>query len=81
MWSQCEIVGNQNTGVARMACCPLAPEASTCRAVEVLQFRDPTAARVGPLAIQLHNGGIQDEYRSLYVESPVVTSPDAFITT
>ena len=64
-----------------MACCPLAPGAVTCRAVEVLQFKDPTAGRVGPLAIQIHNSGINDEYKSLYMESPVVTSPDQFITT
>ncbi len=79
-WAQCEIVGNQQTGVARMACCPLAPGAKTCKAVEVLQFKDATAGRVGPLAIQIHNSGIQDEYKSLYVESPVVMKPDDFIT-
>jgi predicted secreted protein len=81
VWSQCEIIGNQNTGVARMACCPLTAGAATCRAVEVLRFRDPTAGRVGPLAIQIHNSGIQDEYKNLYLESPVVTNPDSFITT
>ncbi len=63
-----------------MACCPLSGGAVTCKAVEVLDFKDPTAGRVGPLAIQVHNGGIQDEYKSLYVESPVVTKPDQFIT-
>ncbi|MEU0565778.1 hypothetical protein ABZ297_10350 [Nonomuraea sp. NPDC005983] len=42
---------------------------------------DRTAGRVGPLAIQIHNSGIQDEYRSLYVESPVVMCPDEFIMT
>ncbi len=80
-WSQCELIANQSTGLARMACCPLPAGATTCKATEVLDFKDPTAGRVGPLAIQVHNGGIQDEYRSLYVESPVVTSPGAFITT
>ena len=81
VWSQCELIGNQNTGVARMACCPLKGTATTCKAQENLQFTDKTAARVGPLAIQIHNAGIQDEFKSLYVESPVVTSPDNFITT
>jgi F5/8 type C domain/Domain of Unknown Function (DUF1080)/Fibronectin type III domain len=81
VWSQCEIVANQSTGFARMACCPLAAGAATCKAVEVLQFRDPTAGRVGPLAIQIHNSGIQDEFRSLYLESPVVMKPGDFITT
>ncbi|MBO2451217.1 DUF1080 domain-containing protein [Actinomadura barringtoniae] len=79
-WSQCELIANQETGIARMACCPLTT-ASTCKAVEVLRFKDKTAAREGPLAIQIHNSGIQDEYKSLYVESPVVMKPDEFITT
>jgi hypothetical protein len=80
-WSQCELIGNMSTGVARMACCPLSGTATTCKATEVLQFKDPTAGRVGPLAIQIHNSGINDEYRNLYLESPVVTKPDGFITT
>lgn len=79
-WAQCEIVGTQSTGKARMACCPLPTGAVTCKATEVLDFTDASAGRVGPLAIQVHNGGIQDEYRSLYVESPVVTKPGQFIT-
>ena len=80
-WAQCEIIATQATGVARMACCPLAPGAATCKATEVLDFKDPTAGRVGPLAIQVHNAGIHDEYKSLYLESPVVDSPGNFITT
>jgi hypothetical protein len=80
-WSQCELIGNHTTGIARMACCPLTPGAVTCRATEVLKFTDPTAGRVGPLAIQIHNSGIHDEFKSLYVESPVVMNPGGFITT
>ncbi len=80
-WAQCELIANQATGVARMACCPLPDKATTCKAVEVLQFTDKTAGRVGPIAIQIHNSGINDEYKGLYLESPVVLKPDAFITT
>ena len=80
-WSQCELIGNKTTGVAKMACCPLKGTAATCKATEVLDFTDKTAGRDGPLALQVHNSGISDEYRDLYVESPVVTSPDKFITT
>jgi len=71
------------TGVARMACCPLTAvgPTTTCKAVEVLDFKDKTAGRVGPLAIQVHNGGINDEYASLFFESPVKMKPDQFITT
>ena len=79
-WAQCEIIGNQATGVAKMACCPLPSGATTCRGVPVLEFKDLTAARVGPLAIQIHNKGIQDEYRSLWFD-PAPANPDAFITT
>jgi len=79
-WSQCEILADQATGVARMACCPLTAGSPTCKATEVLRFVDPTAGRVGPLAIQIHNKGIQDEYRNLVVESPVA-EPDRFLTT
>ncbi len=81
-WSQCELIGNMTTGIARMACGQLTGGATTtCHAVEVLDFHDATAGRVGPLAIQVHNSGIHDEYKGLYLESPVVTSPDQFITT
>jgi hypothetical protein len=80
-WAQCEIDADQTTGTAKMACCPLSAGATTCKAVEVLTFVDKTAGRVGPLAIQVHNAGIQDEYKSLYVESPVKLKPGQFITT
>ena len=82
-WSQCELVGNMSTGVARMACCPLPPNATTattCRGVEVLDFMDKTAARVGPLAIQVHNSGLHDEYRGLWLD-PNPANPNGFITT
>jgi hypothetical protein len=80
-WAQCELIANAKTGVARMACCPLPAGKATCKAVEVLRFKDPKAGRVGPIAIQVHNKGIHDEYKNLYLETPVVQSPDKFITT
>jgi len=80
-WAQCELIANAKTGVARMACCPLPTGATKCKAVEVLRFKDPKAGRVGPIAIQVHNKGIHDEYKNLWLETPVVTSPDKFITT
>jgi 3-keto-disaccharide hydrolase len=80
-WAQCEIIANAKTGIARMACCPLPAGKATCKAVLVLTFHDPKAGRVGPIAIQVHNKGIHDEYRGLYLETPVVQAPDKFITT
>jgi len=70
-WTTCEVVGDQATGVAKMA----------CGGVEVVSFKNSTAGRVGPLALQTHNPGLQDEYKNLYVESPVVDSPGQFLTT
>lgn len=82
-WAQCELIGNMSTGVARMACCPLssASNSVTCKGVEVLDFMDKTAGRVGLLALQVHNAGLHDEYKNLWFESPVVQSPGQFITT
>jgi hypothetical protein len=77
-WAQCELIANMATGVAQMACCPLTGTAVTCKAKLVLTFTDKTAGRVGPLAIQVHNKGITDEYRQLWYEP--VTNPK-FITT
>jgi len=80
-WSQCEIVADQTTGVAKMACCPLATGATTCTgAKETVIFTDKTAGRVGPIAIQVHNAGIQDEFKGLYLETPVTYKPGLFIT-
>ncbi len=79
-WAQCELIANAKTGIARMACCTLPPTATTCKAVLILTFKDPKAGRLGPIALQVHNKGLHDEYRGLYLESPVVKSPDKFIT-
>jgi hypothetical protein len=80
-WAQCEIDADQASGVAKMACCPLAVGATTCKAVAVVTFTDKTAGRVGPIALQVHNAGIQDEFKGLYLESPVKDNPGQFITT
>jgi FlaG/FlaF family flagellin (archaellin) len=82
-WAQCELIGNMSTGVARMACCPLsnASNTTTCKGVEVLDFHDQTAGRLGLVALQVHNRGLHDEYKNLWIESPVVQSPGQFITT
>jgi hypothetical protein len=38
------------------------------RAVEVLDFKDAAAARVGPIAWQMHNAGLFDEYKNITIE-------------
>lgn len=63
-WSSVEIVADASKGVARMAVAQ--PVGS--KAVEVLDFNDPTAGRLGPVALQMHNAGLFDEYKDLTIE-------------
>lgn len=63
-WSQVEILVNAKAGTARMA---VAQPAGTC-AVENLVFTDPTAGRAGPLAWQMHNAGLFDEFKEIRIE-------------
>jgi hypothetical protein len=62
-WSQVEILVNTN-GTARMA---VAQPVGT-KAVEVLTFNDPTAGKTGPIAWQMHNKGLFDEYKNVRIE-------------
>ena len=38
------------------------------KALEVLNFKDATAAKVGPVAWQMHNAGLFDEYKDVSIE-------------
>jgi hypothetical protein len=74
-WSQVEILVNAKTGSARMAVAQ--PVGS--KAVEVLSFNVPEAGKVGPIAWQMHNKGLFDEYKDVRIEvNPAV---DDFLTT
>jgi hypothetical protein len=64
-WSQVEIVVNAGEGTARMA---VAQPVGT-RAVEVLEFKDATAGKTGPIAWQMHNKGLIDEYKDVVMET------------
>jgi hypothetical protein len=37
-------------------------------AVEVLNFKDPTAGQKGPFALQMHNKGLFDEFANIAIE-------------
>lgn len=74
-WSQVEILVDARTGTARMA---VAQPVGT-RAVENLDFHDPAAGRTGPIAWQMHNSGLFDEYRNVRIE--VDPPDDRLITT
>ena len=63
-WSRVEIVADAFTGTARMSVAQ--PPGS--KAVEVLAFRDPSAGRAGPIAWQMHNAGLFDEYKDVAIE-------------
>lgn len=74
-WSRVEILADASHGTARMAVAqPLGS-----KAVEVLNFRDPVAGRSGPIALQMHNAGLFDEYKDLAIE--VNPTEDELLTT
>lgn len=62
-WSQIEILVHTN-GTARMA---VAQPPGT-KAIEVLDFKDPAAGKMGPIAWQMHNQGLFDEYKAVVIE-------------
>ena len=59
-----EILADASKGTARMAVAQ--PPGS--KAVEVLDFKDATAGKVGPIAWQMHNAGLFDEYKDVSIE-------------
>jgi 3-keto-disaccharide hydrolase len=64
-WSRVEIVADATAGTARMA----VAQPVGGKAVEVLDFHDPVAGRVGPIAWQMHNAGLFDEYKDVSIET------------
>jgi len=63
-WSRVEILADATKGIARMAVAQ--PVGS--KAVEVLAFHDPAAGKAGPIAWQMHNAGLFDEFKDVTVE-------------
>ena len=63
-WSRVEILADADAGTARMAVAQ--PPGS--KAIEVLDFKDATAGRTGPIAWQMHNAGLFDEYKDVTIE-------------
>jgi hypothetical protein len=64
VWSRVEILADAATGTIRMALAQ--PPGS--KAVEILDFKDATAGKVGPIAWQMHNAGLFDEYKDVTIE-------------
>jgi len=63
-WSQVEILVDATNGTARMAIAQ--PVGS--KAVGVLDFKVPDAGKSGPIAWQMHNKGLFDEYKDVRIE-------------
>jgi hypothetical protein len=63
-WHQVEILVNAKAGVARMA---VAHPVGT-KAIENCVFSDPTAGKTGPIAWQMHNAGLFDEFKDVRIE-------------
>jgi hypothetical protein len=68
-WHRCAVLVKGSVGEFRAACCEIEGRAS-CQAVEVLHFKDPSlAGNKGPFSIQIHNDGLLDEYKDLWVDT------------
>lgn len=63
-WTRVEILADAATGTARMAVAQPPGSPGT----EVLYFNDPSAGKPGPIALQMHNAGLFDEYKDITIE-------------
>lgn len=63
-WSQVELLVNARNGTARMA----VAQPPGMKAIEVLDFSEPTSGKKGPVAWQMHNKGLFDEYKDVRIE-------------
>jgi Domain of Unknown Function (DUF1080) len=74
-WSRVEILADASTGTARMAVAQPVGGSE----VEVLDFKNPIAGKAGPIAWQMHNASLFDEYKDVVVEPN--PQADVLITT
>ncbi len=63
-WSDVEILADASKGTARMA----VTQPIGSKAVEILDFKDPAAGKSGPIALQMHNAGLFDQYKDITIE-------------
>ena len=64
-----EILADATTGTARME----VAQSVGAKVIEVLEFKDPTAGQSGPIALQMHNAGLFDEYKDIIIEENPAT--------
>jgi hypothetical protein len=63
----------------RFACCQQTGT-TPCKATEIVLFKDATAGKIAPLAFQVHNGNMIEEFKDVFIESPVA-APTTLLTT
>jgi hypothetical protein len=66
-WHRCEVLVKAS-GEFHAACCQI-EGMDSCKGVKVLDFMDASFAKKGPFNIMMHNGGLHDEYKDLWVET------------
>ena len=64
-WSRVEVVADAAKGEAAM----FVAQPPDAKPVEVVRFNDPTAGRPGPIAWQMHNAGLFDEYKDVTIQA------------
>jgi len=74
-WSRVEILVDAAKGTARLA----VAQPPDAKAIELTDFNLPAAGKPGPIALQMHNPGLFDEYKDITIE--VDPKVDDLITT
>ena len=74
-WSSVEILVDAAKGTARLA----VAQPPGAKAVELLDYKLPVAGKAGPIGLQMHNGGLFDEYKDIMIE--IDPKVDDLITT
>lgn len=70
-WNRCEIIARASKGEFRAACCEIEGK-QTCKGLEVLHFLDPAKGKKGPFALMMHNAGLFDEFKDMYIDTEPV---------
>jgi len=70
-WHRCEVLARASTGEWKAACCEIEGKDS-CKGVEVVRYKDPTAGKKGPFALMMHNNGLFDLYKDFWIETDPV---------
>jgi hypothetical protein len=67
-WNRCEVLVRASKGQFVAGCCEIEGKDS-CKSLEVLRFTDPTAGKKSPFVLMMHNNGLFDEFKDIWVET------------